>query len=370
MVDKGGIKLPSSCFITRVEELEKRLELNKKHIKEIEKTANVYPFKIPEFYLNLIERNNNACPIKKQCIPDIKELNPQGKTDPLFEEKYSVTPSFIKKYPGRGVFLSGTECAMFCRFCNRKRLLGKNHSIKSSHQETFDYLKQDRTIKEVIISGGDPLMLSPDEFNFILKQLSLIEHIKTIRISSRIPVVYPEGIKEKHIVSLKKASPLWFIVHINHPKEITNEFSFVVNKLRKAGCIMLSHTVLLRGVNDCPYILKALFEGLVLMGIKPYYLFQLDEVKGVSHFKVRLKKGIEIMKILRQEVSGIAMPTYVIDITGGAGKVPVDYKFIKKRSNRTLFIEDLKGDMGHYTDDGKKSTCIKCSRCFKKYFNG
>ncbi|MCX7965252.1 MAG: KamA family radical SAM protein [Syntrophorhabdaceae bacterium] len=364
MKDKEGRDtLP---FITKIEELKKRLTLSKKKVKEIEETARVYPFRIPEFYFNLIEKDNPYCPIKKQCIPDIKELSSHGEVDPLIEEKYSITPSFIKKYSGRGVFLTGTQCAMYCRFCNRKRLIGKNHNIRASFEETFDYLKRDITIKEVIVSGGDPLMLPPEEFEFILRKFAKIDHIKIIRISSRMPVVYPEGIKQKHIKSIKNLSPIWFIVHINHPKEITEEFSKTVRNLKNAGCIILSHTVLLRGVNDCPYILRELFERLVLLGIKPYYLFQVDEVKGVSHFKVRLRKGIEIMKILRQETSGIAMPTYVIDITGAAGKIPVDYKFIKNRSGSKLFIEDLNGNIGHYRDDGKKSSCIKCSICYKK----
>lgn len=365
MEDKEGKKnaLP---FITGVEELKKRFKLNKKTIEDIEKTARVYPFRIPEFYLKLIEEENPQCPIKKQCIPDIRELSSSGEIDPLIEEKHSVTPSFIKKYPGRGVFLSGNQCAMFCRFCNRKRLIGRNYDIKASHEETFDYLKKDKAIKEVIISGGDPLMLSPEEFDFILKCLSQIDHINIIRISSRMPVVHPEGIKKGHIESMKSVSPLWFIIHINHPKEITDDFSETVNKLRGSGCILLSHTVLLRGVNDCPYILKELFEKLVVLGIKPYYLFQLDEVKGISHFKVRLKRGIEIMKRLRQELSGIAIPTYVIDVTGGAGKIPVDYRYIKKHYGRKLHIEDLRGKIGHYTDDGKKSKCMGCSVCYKE----
>ncbi|HOP85158.1 MAG TPA: KamA family radical SAM protein [Syntrophorhabdaceae bacterium] len=365
MKEKEGRKnaLP---FICDIEELKKRLSLSEKKAKEIEETARVYPFRIPEFYLNLIEKEKPACPIKKQCIPDIKELSKIGDVDPLIEEKYSITPSFIKKYPGRGVFLSGTQCAMFCRFCNRKRLIGKDHNIKESHKETFNYLEKDKTIKEVIISGGDPLTLPLDEFDYILMRLARIPHIKILRISTRMPVVYPDGIDKRLIDSIKAISPLYFIIHINHPKEITEEFSEIVKKLRNAGCILLSHTVLLRGVNDCPFILKNLFEGLIMLGVKPYYLFQVDEVKGVAHFKVGLKKGIEIMKLLRRELSGIALPTYVIDITGGAGKIPVDYSYIKKRSGKKLLIEDLYGNIGHYTDDGKRSICSGCNICGKK----
>ncbi|HPP06873.1 MAG TPA: KamA family radical SAM protein [Syntrophorhabdaceae bacterium] len=370
MEDKEGRKhaLP---FITEIEDLKKRLGLNKKTLEEIKETIKVYPFRIPEYYLTLIEKENPACPIKKQCIPDIKELTSEGEIDPLVEEKYSITPSFIKKYPGRGVFLSGTQCAMYCRFCNRKRLTGKEYDIKASHKDTFDYLEKDKTIKEIIISGGDPLMLNPEEFHYILMRIARIDHIKIVRISSRMPVVYPDGIKNKHLNSIKGLSPVFFIIHINHPKEITEGFSETVKRLRGIGAILLSHTVLLRGVNDCPHILKILFEGLVMLGIKPYYLFQLDEVKGVAHFKVSIKRGIEIMRFLRREISGIALPTYAIDITGSAGKIPVDYTYIKKRANKRLSIEDLYGNIGHYTDDGEKSVCLGCNLCgTKKHFTG
>ncbi|MCX8110424.1 MAG: hypothetical protein N3D15_04165, partial [Syntrophorhabdaceae bacterium] len=159
------------------------------------------------FYLNLIDKTNPECPIKRQCIPDIKELAPKGEADPLIEGKYSITPSFIKKYPGRGVFLTGTQCAVYCRFCNRKRLIGKELDIKSSYSDTFEYLKKDASIKEVIVSGGDPMMLSSDELDRILSTIDGIDHIKTIRVSSRVPLVYPEGITRGHLNALKKINP-------------------------------------------------------------------------------------------------------------------------------------------------------------------
>lgn len=353
-------------FIFNVLELKKHLELSNRKIKEINNTSRVYPLKIPLFYLNLIDKDNPLCPIKKQCIPDIKELSHDGDYDPLMEEKYSITPSFIKKYPGRGVFLTGAQCAMYCRFCNRKRLTGKDDEIKASHEASLRYIEKDPSIKEVIVSGGDPMMLHPEELGNMLFRLCSIEHIKLIRISSRVPLVYPEGIKKEHVDILKRIKPLWFIIHMNHPKEITKEFSENVRALRDAGCIILSHTVLLRGVNDCPIILAHLFEGLVRLGIKPYYLFQIDEVKGVLHFKVQIKKGIEIMKSLRRNISGIAMPTYVLDITGGAGKIPIDYSYIKKKEGKKTYIEDFYGKIGTYEDNGKKSMCIQCGLCNKK----
>lgn len=365
MRDKEGRKdtLP---FIFSISELKRHLSLSKRKTREINDTSRVYPLKIPLFYLNLIDKNNPLCPIRRQCIPDTKELSGEGEQDPLVEEKHSITPSFIKKYPGRGVFLTGTQCALYCRFCNRKRLAGKDGEIKASHEDTFRYIEKDPSIKEVIVSGGDPIMLPPEELDNILFRISSIDHIKLIRISSRVPLVYPEGVKKAHLDAFKRIKPLWLIIHINHPKEITKEFAENVRMLREAGCIMLSHSVLLRGVNDCPITLANLFEGLVLLGIKPYYLFQLDEAKGAMHFKVQLKKGIEIMSALRKNISGIAMPFYTIDITGGVGKVPMDYGYIKKMEDEKIYIEDFNGNTGVYFDDGKKSICMGCGICNKK----
>lgn len=364
MRDKEG-KKDALPFIFHVSGLKRHLALSKRKTREITNTSRVYPLKISFFYLNLIDRTNPECPIRRQCIPDIKELSQEGEADPLIEGRYSITPSFIKKYPGRGVFLTGSQCAVYCRFCNRKRLAGKDHGIKASHGDTFEYLKKDPSITEVIVSGGDPMMLSPDELDYILSIISSIDHIKTIRISSRVPVVYPEGITEGHLNAIKKISPLWFIIHINHPREITEEFLENIRMLKETGCILMSHTVLLRGVNDCPFILAELFQRLVIMGVKPYYLFQLDEVRGAMHFKVKIQRGIEIMKALRTNISGLAIPTYAIDITKGAGKVPVDYNYIKKSSGKKIYIEDFKGYKGVYMDDGQKSVCIRCGICKK-----
>lgn len=365
MRDKEG-KKDTLPFIFHVSDLKGHLALSKRKIKEINDTSRVYPLKVSYFYLNLIDKTNPECPIKRQCIPDIKELSHQGEVDPLIEDRHSITPSFIKKYPGRGVFLTGAQCAVYCRFCNRKRLTGRDHDIKASHKDTFAYLKKDTSIQEVIVSGGDPMMLSPEELDHILSNLFSIDHIKTVRISSRVPLVYPEGITDGHINAIKKINPLWFIIHINHPREITDEFSEKIRILRETGCILLGHTVLLRGVNDCPLILAHLFQGLVMLGIKPYYLFQLDEVRGVMHFKVQVQRGIEIMKTLRRNISGLAMPTYTIDITGGSGKVPVDYNYIKRGSGDKIYIEDFKGRTGIYLDNGKKSICNRCGVCNKK----
>jgi lysine 2,3-aminomutase len=350
-------------FIHTVKALSNYLYLDKKTKEEIEKVSVSHPFRIPKFYLDLMEKDNPLCSIRKQSIPSKEELTGDGDTDPLNEKNISLTPSFFKRYQNRGVFLVSSDCAMYCRFCNRRRLIGKKWDARSYWEDTLQYLEMDREIHEVIISGGDPFMLSPDELDYILARLRSIRRIKTIRISTRMPVVYPEGLHRDHFDALKKSSPLWIVIHINHPREVSADFIETVNRLRDAGGIIISQTVLLRGVNDCPHVLARLFESLVYCGVKPYYLFQLDEVRGAGHFKVKLKKGIEIMRYLRANVSGLAMPQYALDITGGLGKVALDYEYIKKRRGNKILVEGLSGKTGIYNDDAKQSSCSGCNIC-------
>jgi lysine 2,3-aminomutase len=350
-------------FVHTAEELSNHLPLDEKTKKNIGKISKLHSFKIPKFYLNLIEKDNPLCAIRKQSVPSIEELTANGDPDPLNEKDISVTPSFFKRYKSRGVFLASSDCAMYCRFCNRRRLIGKKWDARLHWESTFQYLESDSETHEIIISGGDPFTLSPDELDYILSRLRSIRNIKSTRISTRMPVVFPEGLAQGHFDALKKSSPLWIVIHINHPREISADFIKTINRLRSAGSIIISQTVLLRGVNDCPHILSRLFENLVYCGVKPYYLFQLDDVKGAEHFKVKLKKGVEIMRYLRANVSGLAMPQYALDITGGFGKVTVDYKYIKKRKGNMVVIEGLSGKTGIYNDNAKRSNCSGCNIC-------
>lgn len=291
------------------------------------------------------------------------ELARTGQDDPLNERSYFITPSFIKKYPDRGVFLATSQCAMYCRFCNRRRIVGKDWDPRTSWEVSFRHMEIDEDLKEIIVSGGDPFTLPVKDFSYMLKRLRSINRIQVIRVSTRLPVVYPDGLRQKHLVAIENSSPLWVVIHINHPREISPSFIEAVKKIRKAGAAIVSQTVLLRGVNDCPNILLKLFEMLVTLGIKPYYLFQLDEVMGAMHFKVSVEEGVSIMHYLRKHGSGLAMPHYAIDITGGLGKVPVDYQYLKRRDGSALHLESPSGEEGKYTDDGEKGCCQGCGIC-------
>lgn len=328
--------------------------------------SELYPFKIPLFYARLIDWDNPGCPIRLQSVPSAEELIDRANPDPLDEASIQTTPCFLKRYPKRGVFLVSGECAMYCRFCNRRRMVGKGWKPEMAREETLDYLEHDPEISEVILSGGDPMMLPPDELSYILERLRGISRIRTIRISSRLPVVFPVGLTRDHLRAIKKASPVWFIVHINHPKEITPEFLNAVKKLRQAGAILLSQTVLLRMVNDCSHILANLFERLIQEGVKPYYLFQLDDVAGAGHFKVKVETGLSIIKQLRREVSGLCIPHYALDITGGLGKVPIDNQYLDGAGEEELRVKNLAGQVGLYRDDAESSKCSVCGICGEK----
>lgn len=353
-------------FIQNTEQLSYYLDLDEQHKKDIDAVSYLYPLKISRYYLNLIDRGNPFCPIQRQSVPSGEELLDSGMMDPLNEKEYSKTPVFIKKYRHRGVFLVSAECAMHCRFCNRRRLVGKGFNPRKYWEETLSYIEGSEELSEVILSGGDPFMLQADEIEYLLERLSAIKRIETIRLSTRVPVVFPEGLSDEHFFAVRNHSPIWLIIHINHPKEITPYFIDIIRRFRDVGSIILSQTVLLRGINDCPYIMMELFKNLVKCGIKPYYLFQFDDVRGAMHFKVRIEKGIEIMRFLRKNLSGLALPQYVIDIPGGFGKVPIDYNYKKRKVGDKLYLEGFTGKTGIYFDGGGKSICTECGLCGKE----
>lgn len=287
--------------------------------------------------------------------------------DPLDEKNISITPILLKRHSNRCVFLVSSECAMYCRFCNRRRFAGKMIDPKPYLEDSFAYIENDPDIREVILSGGDPLMLDWQQLESILQRLRSMNKELNIRLSTRLPVVYPEGVTARHVEALRNAAPLWIVIHINHPWEITDEFRAVVRHLREAGCGMVSQTVLLRNVNDCPYILQDLFERLTAIGIKPYYLFQLDDMRGVSHFKVKLAQGRRIMEHLYAHSTGLSIPRYALDIPGGLGKIPLDQDHVRRREGTaTLELLSPEGKTGYYQDNAEESRCMNCGICGKE----
>jgi lysine 2,3-aminomutase len=284
--------------------------------------ADRYPVRISPHYLALIQEPGD--PIWRQCVPDPRELDDDQLPDPLDEERLSPVPGLIHRYPDRVVWLVSNDCAVFCRFCMRKRRLGQPlPEPRDSRDAALEYIASHPEIRDVILSGGDPLMLPDGELEEILASLRAIPHLEIIRIGSRVPVVLPLRITPELCAILKKYHPLYLNTHFNHPREITVESSAACGRLADAGIPLGNQSVLLKGVNEDPAVMTLLVQRLLAIRVRPYYLHQMDLVRGTGHFRTSVACGIGIMAALRGHTSGLAIPYYVIDLPGGKGKVPV-----------------------------------------------
>ena len=295
---------------------------------EIEKTLDRFPLSITPYYLSLIDTDDyNNDPIFKQSFPSVQELTVQQceTADPLHEEEDSPAPGITHRYPDRVLFHISNTCSMYCRHCTRKRKVGDSDFIpdKSTLREGIEYIKRTPGIRDVLLSGGDPFMLSDEYLDWILGEITAIPHVEIVRIGSRMPVVLPYRITDKLIEILKKYHPIWLNTHFNHPRELTESSRNALGKLADSGIPLGNQSVLLRDVNDCPRIIKSLAHKLVANRVRPYYLYQCDLSEGLSHFRTPVGKGIEIIESLIGHTSGFSVPTYVIDAPGGGGKIPV-----------------------------------------------
>lgn len=296
---------------------------------KIEQVTALYPLRISPYYLKLIKKTGT--PLYKQAVPDLQELNDhEGMIDPLDEENLSPVPNLVHKYPDRALFLVCHECAMYCRFCTRKRKVGMKKMVINDQTITagLKYLKSTPQIKEILISGGDPLMLPDQRLDSLLTALREISSIEVIRIGTRIPCTLPMRITPELAAMLKKHHPLYINTHFNHPAEITEESTRACSLLADAGIPLGCQTVLLKGVNDDVEIMRCLMRKLLNIRVKPYYLFQADLTRGTGHFRTRLETGLEIMQQLIGHISGMAVPTFALDAPGGGGKIPLTPDYV------------------------------------------
>ena len=309
-----------------------------------------YPCKITPHYLRLIREPGD--PIWKQAVPDLAELDDSGQPDPLGEDDQSPLASIIHRYPDRVIFYVAGSCAGYCRFCTRKRKVGHADQAPSFGQlrQGIDYIAAHPQIRDVILSGGDPLVLADPVLEDLLARVRQIPHVEILRIGSRTPVTLPERITDKLCQLLRKYQPLYFNTHFNHPRELTSEAHQACARLADAGIVVSNQTVLLRGVNDQPQILTELFRGLLRMRVRPYYLHQMDLVRGTCHFRTPIATGLELMQSLRGPVSGLASPHYVVDLPGGKGKVPLLPEALDRQEGQ-LRIKALDGSLVAYPDD-------------------
>ncbi|WP_224982066.1 KamA family radical SAM protein [Geomonas agri] len=281
-----------------------------------------YPMRITPYYLGLIREPGD--PIWRQCVPDPAELLDLTQSpDPLDEERLSPVPGLIHRYPDRVVFLVSTACAVYCRFCMRKRGVGCQGMSPAPVDEAVAYIASQPQIRDVILSGGDPLLLSDDRLDQILAALRRIPHVEIIRIGTRVPVTLPERVTAKLARMLKRHQPLYVNTHFNHPSEITEESARACARLADAGIQLGNQSVLLKGVNDDPQVMRELMQRLLAIRVRPYYIHQMDLVQGTAHFRTRVADGITVVAALRGHTSGLAVPHYVIDLPGGKGKVEV-----------------------------------------------
>jgi lysine 2,3-aminomutase len=314
----------------------------------LSRVIDKYPMRISAYYLSLIQAPGD--PIWRQCVPDIREMQEDGLlSDPLEEENLSPTPCLIHRYPDRVVFLATTSCAVYCRFCMRKRKVGCSTSdLESENLEAaIRYIEETSVVRDVILSGGDPLLLSDDHLEYLLRRLRKVPHVEIIRIGTRVPVTLPERITPKLCRMLKTYHPLYINTHFNHPLEVTSKSAEACSRLAAAGIPLGNQTVLLKDVNDHPETMKQLMQKLLTIRVRPYYIHQMDLVKGTGHFRAEVKQGIEIMKGLRGHTSGMANPYYVIDAPGGKGKIPLLPDSVCFQENM-LVLKSYQGDEIEY----------------------
>ena len=335
------------------------------------KISKKFPMSITPYYLSLIDTDNlENDPIFKQCFPVINELDIQDDdmSDPLHEDEDSPVPGITHRYPDRVLFLVSNTCAMYCRHCTRKRRVGDQDNIPCKEEilKGIEYIRQNEQIRDVLLSGGDPFLLSTEYLDWILTELRSIEHVEVIRIGTRTPVVLPYRITDKLVEMLKKHHPVWINTHFNHSREITNSSKTALRKLADAGIPLGNQSVLLAGVNDCPRIMRSLVHKLVANRVRPYYLYQCDLSEGLSHFRTPVGKGIEILESLIGHTSGFCVPTYVIDAPGGGGKIPVMPNYLISWSTNKVVLRNYEGVITTYKepDSYEPNFCDrKCDKC-------
>lgn len=330
------------------------LSLTPSEKENIGKVLEVFRMGITPYYASLMDPDNPNCPIRRQAVPTIAESLPgrADMLDPLGEEGDSPVPGLTHRYPDRVLFLITDQCSMYCRHCTRRRFAGQHDTGMSweSIERGIDYIKKTPSVRDVLLSGGDALLLSDHKLEEVIRRLRAIPHVDVIRLGTRTPVVMPQRITDQFVAMLKKYHPIWLNTHFNHPKEITLESKAACEKLVDAGIPVGNQSVLLRGVNDDAEIMKELVLGLVKIRVRPYYIYQCDLSMGIEHFRTKVAKGIEIMEALRGHISGYAVPMYVVDVPGGGGKTPVMPQYLISMSPTKVILRNYEGVIATYAE--------------------
>jgi lysine 2,3-aminomutase len=353
--------------IETLEDLKKYVELTAEEEEGVKKSLATLRMAITPYYMSLIDPNNPDCPIRKQAIPTAAEVHKADADllDPLHEDEDSPVPGLTHRYPDRVLFLITDMCSMYCRHCTRRRFAGQSDAStpKDNIEKAIEYIANTPQVRDVVLSGGDALLVSDDRLEYIISRLRAIPHVEIIRIGSRTPVVLPQRITDDLVNMLKKYHPVWLNTHFNHSDEITPEAEEAVARLANAGVPLGNQSVLLRGVNDCVHVMKKLMHNLVKNRIRPYYIYQCDLSMGLEHFRTPVSKGIEIIENLRGHTSGFAVPTFVVDAPGGGGKTPVMPQYVVSQSPGKVVLRNFEGVITTYTEPTHYEDNCTCPDC-------
>ena len=356
--------------IETYEELSKYFTFSDEEADGIKKALAKFRMAITPYYLSLIDPNDPFDPIRRQAIPQGAECNiaPADLNDPLHEDEDSPAPGLTHRYPDRVLFLITDMCSMYCRHCTRRRFAGQKDDESPSQriEKCLEYIEKTPQVRDVLLSGGDALMVSDQKLEYIIGRLRKIPHVEIVRIGSRTPVVCPQRITPELCEMLKKYHPIWLNTHFNHPNEFTPEAEQALARLANAGIPLGNQTVLLRGVNDCVHVMKKLMHELVRNRVRPYYIYQCDLSMGLEHFRTPVSKGIEIIENLRGHTSGYAVPTFVVDAPGGGGKTPVMPQYVISQSPDKVILRNFEGVITTYTEPREYYEDCHCEACEAK----
>ena len=338
--------------IRDVETLEKVVHLTDREREEIRECLGKFTMEITPYYAALMDPDDPFCPVRMQSVPRIAEMHddPSDMHDPLHEDVDSPVPGLTHRYPDRVLLLVTNICSMNCRHCTRRRLVGDTDvdMPEDNVAAAIEYIRSTPTVRDVLLSGGDPFVLPDERLRSILERLRAIPHVEMIRIGTRTPVVMPQRITDSLVDMLKQFHPLWVNTHFNHSREITAEAKAACEKLANAGIPLGNQSVLLRGVNDDPVVMKKLVHKLMTIRVRPYYIYQCDLSLGISHFRTSVAKGIEIIESLRGHTTGLAVPTFVVDAPGGGGKIPVMPNYLISFAEGTAVLRNYEGVITTY----------------------
>lgn len=340
--------------ITSQFELMNLLNLSESEINAFSSERKCFPLSITPYYASLIDKDDVDQPIRRSVVPVVDEhlISSVESQDPLDETHSSPVPGIVHRYPDRVLFLTTNFCSVYCRYCTRSRMVG-NHEHYNTHEQwekAIAYIESNKEVRDVLLSGGDPLTMETDQLEWILSRLSKIEHVEFVRIGTKVPVVLPQRINLELVNMLKKYHPLWISIHFTHPDELTDETKKACAMLADAGIPLGSQTVLLKGINDNVETMKDLVHGLLKSRVKPYYLYQCDLVPGSTHFRTSVQKGVDIIDGLRGHTTGYAVPNYVIDAPNGGGKIQILPQFIVGKSGDNLLLKNFQGEIYSYPD--------------------